>query len=144
LIASQDGAAAAIICSEAFIIKHGLQATAVEIKAMSLRTDTGSTFADATCMRLVGYEMSKQAAEECYRRAGVSGHDVDDVDDDVDDDDDDVGVDDNDDDDDDDNNIDDDDDDDDGCDAFLIPLHIRFGRKLSMLWNYMTAFLQTR
>lgn len=68
---SQDGAAAAILCSEAFVKKHGLEASAVEILAMSLRTDTRATFDQATCMRLVGYDMSKDAAADCYRQAGV-------------------------------------------------------------------------
>ena len=41
-------------------------------------TDLSSTFADDTdCIKIVGYDMSKQAAERAYDEAGVGPDDVD-------------------------------------------------------------------
>ncbi|XP_063794966.1 sterol carrier protein 2 isoform X2 [Pseudophryne corroboree] len=42
-----------------------------------MSTDTSSTFGEESCMKMVGYDMSKMAAERCYQRAGVKPEDVD-------------------------------------------------------------------
>jgi acetyl-CoA acyltransferase len=68
------GAAAALIVSEAFAKAHGLDAS-VEIAAQAMTTDTSSTFSgDLT--KLVGYDMSKAAADQVYEKAGVGPQDV--------------------------------------------------------------------
>jgi sterol carrier protein 2 len=41
---TSDGAGAAIVCSEAFVKKHGLEDQAVEILAMELTTDQPQMF----------------------------------------------------------------------------------------------------
>jgi len=56
-----DGAAAAILCSEEFMLRHGLQDQAVEIKGISLTTDTLATFGRSS-IDLIGGTMSKTAA----------------------------------------------------------------------------------
>ena len=59
---TSDGAGAAIVCSEEFVKKHGLEDQAVEIVAMELTTDQPQMFNDNR--ELVGYSMSKLAAEK--------------------------------------------------------------------------------
>jgi len=67
---TSDGGAAAILCSEDFVRKHNLEGQAVEILAMQMATDLPSAFKDKSCMKMVGYDMTKKAAEEVYRIAG--------------------------------------------------------------------------
>lgn len=50
---TSDGSAAAILCNEEFVMKHGLEGQAVEIVAMEMRTDFASTFNDNSRMKLV-------------------------------------------------------------------------------------------
>lgn len=63
---NSDGAAAAIMCSEDFVRKHGLEDQAVEISGISLVTDTPNTFG-RSMIDLIGGTMSKRAAEEACR-----------------------------------------------------------------------------
>jgi len=72
---TSDGAACAIVVSEEFVIKHGLQNQAVEIKGISLKTDTNSSF-DKSSIALVGGDMSKAAADAAYAQAGLKPTDV--------------------------------------------------------------------
>ncbi len=70
------GAAAAILCSEAFARRHGLNRD-VRIKAQAMTTDSAASF-DARDMReVVGYSMAKDAAAQAYELAGVGPQDVD-------------------------------------------------------------------
>jgi acetyl-CoA acetyltransferase len=58
--------------------EHGLWEQAVEIAGQSMVTDLSSTFADDTdCIRIVGYDMSKEAARQAYQEAEVSADEVD-------------------------------------------------------------------
>ena len=82
---TSDGAAAAVVCSEQFIRDHNLrmkkrmfvcvcelymfvcvcvcvESQAVEICAIEMSTDFDSSF-DGSAMRMVGFEMSKSAAQ---------------------------------------------------------------------------------
>jgi acetyl-CoA acetyltransferase len=68
------GAAAAVLCSSAFARKHGLDPE-VFIAAQAMTTDRESTFADSM-MKLVGYDMARQAAGQVYEAAGVGPEDV--------------------------------------------------------------------
>jgi len=74
---TSDGAGAAIVVSEDFIKKHGLQAKAVEILGMAMTTDFSSTFDDRSSMKLVGYDMTKAAAKRVYEQSGVGPEQVD-------------------------------------------------------------------
>ncbi|MGG1674341.1 lipid-transfer protein [Neobacillus sp. NRS-1170] len=68
------GAAAAIVCTEEFARKHGIQ-NAVEIVSQVLATDTEASYKDV--MNLVGAEMTSRAAKELYEKAGIGPEDVD-------------------------------------------------------------------
>lgn len=68
---TSDGSAAAIVVSEAFAIKHGLMEQAVEIIGMEMATDLPSTFEEKSAMKLIGYDMTKTAAERLYKKTGV-------------------------------------------------------------------------
>jgi len=57
------GAACAIIASEDFVIKYGLQDQAVEILASEMCTDLPETFGTKSSMNLVGYGLVKKAAK---------------------------------------------------------------------------------
>jgi acetyl-CoA acetyltransferase len=70
------GAAAAVLCSEAFAQHNGLN-TDVAILAQSMTTDTGTSFDPADMRRLVGYDMSRVAANAVYAESGIGPDDVD-------------------------------------------------------------------
>ena len=75
---TSDGSACAIVASESYVDEHDLWDQAVEIAGQSMVTDTANTFDDDTdCIRLVGYEMSKEAASQAYEEARVSAEEVD-------------------------------------------------------------------
>ncbi|MFF2528000.1 lipid-transfer protein [Brevibacillus sp. NPDC058079] len=67
------GAAAAIVCSEAFAIKHGIT-NAVEIVGQALTTDTDVTH--ESILNLVGADMTRRAAEQVYEMAGIGPDEV--------------------------------------------------------------------
>lgn len=69
------GAAAAVVCSEDFAKKHGLD-RAVKILAQEMTTDFVSTFEDHSMMKLIGYDMAKAAADKVYEKAGIGPDDV--------------------------------------------------------------------
>lgn len=70
------GAAAAILTSDAFAKKHGLD-TRVSIAAQAMTTDTESTFHSGDMRRVVGYDMTVAAAKKVYETAGVGPDDID-------------------------------------------------------------------
>ncbi|HEV7914823.1 MAG TPA: lipid-transfer protein, partial [Albitalea sp.] len=70
------GAAAAIVCSEAFAKKHGL-AAGVRIVAQAMTTDGPSTFDSRDMMKLVGADMTREAARQVYEQSGSGPQDVD-------------------------------------------------------------------
>jgi sterol carrier protein 2 len=74
---TSDGAGAAILCSEDFIKKHGLQAKAVEILGQAMTTDFESTFSEKSCIKIVGADLSKAAAQKVYEQSGLGPEDVD-------------------------------------------------------------------
>ena len=69
------GAAAAVICSEAFAAKHGLT-NAITIKAQAITTDYSSTLEDHSMRKLIGYDMAKAAANQVYEKAGIGPEDI--------------------------------------------------------------------
>ncbi len=70
------GAGAAVICSERFAKEHGID-TGVHIVGQAMTTDYPSTFEDHDMMKVVGYDMAKEAASQVYDQAGVGPGDVD-------------------------------------------------------------------
>mgnify|MGYP000984642808 FL=1 len=69
------GAAAAVICSEDFARRHGLNNT-ITIKAQAMTTDFESTLHAQSLRKLVGVDMAKAAADQVYEEAGVGPEDV--------------------------------------------------------------------
>ncbi|XP_004025864.1 sterol carrier protein 2 isoform X1 [Gorilla gorilla gorilla] len=74
---TSDGAAAAILASEAFVHKYGLQSKAVEILAQEMMTDLPSSFEEKSIIKMVGFDMSKEAARKCYEKSGLTPNDID-------------------------------------------------------------------
>jgi len=70
------GAAAAILVSESFARRHGLNAE-VGIAAQAMVTDLSSTFDSDDMMRVVGYDMAKAAADRVYEEAGTGPDELD-------------------------------------------------------------------
>lgn len=70
------GAAAAVLCSEAYAKKHGLD-TRVSIAGQALTTDGAETFHSGDLRHLAGFGMSRAAASKVYEMAGVGAEDVD-------------------------------------------------------------------
>ena len=69
------GGAAAVLVSESYARKHGLNAD-VSIKAQAMTTDTPSTFETRDMMRLVGYDMAKAAADKVYEASGIGPDEI--------------------------------------------------------------------
>ena len=74
---TSDGSGAAVLASEDFVKKHKLESQAVEILGMAMATDMPSTFDEQSCIKMVGYDMSKAAAQKVYAQAGLGPEDVD-------------------------------------------------------------------
>lgn len=73
---TSDGSAAAILASEEFVKKHGLEAKAVEILALEMATDLPSTFNENDCTKIAGFDMSKLAAKKAFEKAKIKPQDV--------------------------------------------------------------------
>jgi acetyl-CoA acetyltransferase len=74
---TSDGSGAAIVCSEDFVKKHGLEGQAIEIVAQAMASDTQATYDGGDSIHLVGYDMSKTAADKVYANSGLTPNDVD-------------------------------------------------------------------
>jgi acetyl-CoA acyltransferase len=73
---TSDGSAAAIIASERFVEEHDLAAQAIEIAGQAMVTDMRSTFDDESCISIVGYDMSREAARRAYEEAQLDAQDA--------------------------------------------------------------------
>ncbi len=73
---TSDGAGAAIVASEDFVRKHNLMDQAIEIAGMAMATDLPSTFDEKSCIKMVGFDMSQQAARQAYEQAGIGPENV--------------------------------------------------------------------
>ena len=75
---TSDGAAAAVIASAGFVDEHDLWEHAVEITGQAMTTDLDSTFDRAAdCIKIVGFDMSRDAARRAYAEAGITAGEVD-------------------------------------------------------------------
>jgi sterol carrier protein 2 len=70
------GAAAAVLCSDEFARKHGIERP-VYIAAQSMTTDYKTSFEDDSMIKMVGFDMTRQAAKQVYEKSGVGPEDVD-------------------------------------------------------------------
>lgn len=70
------GAGAAILCSDEFAKKHGIS-NPVYIAAQSMTTDYASSFEEKSMIKMIGYDMTRQAAKQVYEAAGIGPEDVD-------------------------------------------------------------------
>merc|ERR1712215_335760 len=73
---TSDGGAAAIVASEDFVKSHGLEARAVEIVGMEMSTDLPSALEEKSCIKAVGFDMTKNAAGKLYNKTGLGAGDV--------------------------------------------------------------------
>ena len=69
------GAAAAILCSDDFAKRKGIS-NPVYIAAQAMTTDYASSFEDSM-IKMVGFDMTKNAAKQVYEQSGVGPEDVD-------------------------------------------------------------------
>ena len=69
------GGAAAIVCSDAFAQRHGLDRS-VRIRAQAMTTDFASTFEAHDMRQVVGLDMTREAARQVYEAAGIGPQDV--------------------------------------------------------------------
>ena len=63
-------AACCIVASEAFVKVHQLENQAIEIVAQALTTDQPMTFDNWSATELIGYSMTKDAADRVFAQAG--------------------------------------------------------------------------
>ncbi|KAI0651456.1 thiolase-like protein [Trametes meyenii] len=70
---TSDGAACCIVASEDFVHKHRLENQAIEIVGQILGTDEPATFESRSAMEVVGFGMSKNAADRVFAQAGLDG-----------------------------------------------------------------------
>ena len=71
---TSDGAAAAILCSEEFATKHGVD-KGVYIPAMTMTTDYPSSF-EQSMIKMVGQDLTTAAAKQVYEQSGLGPKDV--------------------------------------------------------------------
>ncbi len=73
---TSDGAGAVVICSDGFLKERShLRDQAILMAGQALRTDDPSLYS-GSAMDLVGFGMSKRAAETALKEAGVSAKDI--------------------------------------------------------------------
>ncbi len=73
---TSDGAAAAVLASERFVREHDLGAQAVEITGQAMTTDFPTSFGVGD-IKLVGSDMTAEAARQVYEQSGRGPEDVD-------------------------------------------------------------------
>jgi acetyl-CoA acetyltransferase len=69
------GAAAAVVVSARFARRHGLRA-GVAIRAQALTSDTPEVFQARSMIKIVGYDLSKNAADQVFDASGVAPEDI--------------------------------------------------------------------
>jgi acetyl-CoA acetyltransferase len=71
---TSDGSAAAILCSEEFAKRHGVD-KGVHIPAMTMTTDYPSSF-EQSMIKMVGQDLTNTAAKKVYEQSGLGPEDV--------------------------------------------------------------------
>lgn len=72
---TSDGAGCVIVASEDFVKKHGLWDQAVEIVAQIMATDSPKMLSTDP-IEWAGADMTRRAAEQAYKKAGITANDV--------------------------------------------------------------------
>ncbi|KAL8287680.1 hypothetical protein RQP46_003538 [Phenoliferia psychrophenolica] len=72
---TSDGGAACVIASEDFVKKHNLQNQAIEIVGQSMKTDSPELYSRSR-IELTGADMTRAAARDAYKQAGVTAQDM--------------------------------------------------------------------
>jgi acetyl-CoA acetyltransferase len=70
------GAAAVVLCSDAFASKHGISRP-VYIAAQAMATDLPASVNESAAIRAVGYDLGFAAARDVYELAGIGPEEVD-------------------------------------------------------------------
>ena len=70
------GAGAAILCTEEFAKRHGIE-NPVYIAGMSMATDVEASFNSKSMISVIGGDMAEKATKEVYEQAGLGAEDVD-------------------------------------------------------------------
>lgn len=70
------GAAAVVLCGRDFAARHGLRA-GITIAGQAMVSDFPSTFADESMIKVVGAELSAEAARQAYEMAAIEPRDID-------------------------------------------------------------------
>ena len=70
------GAAAAVLCSEDFALRNGIDAS-VRVRAQAMTTDTPATFEARDMREVVGFSMARSAARLVYEAAAIGPEDLD-------------------------------------------------------------------
>lgn len=73
---TSDGAAAAVLMSEAAVKRFGRAAQAVEIVAQAMASDATDSFEPPSAIRAVGSEVSRAAAQQVYDASGIGPDDI--------------------------------------------------------------------
>lgn len=74
---TSDGSAAAVLASEEFVRRNRLESKAVEIVGMEMTTDPASTFENNNVISVIGYDMTKLAADRLFAKTQYKPQDVD-------------------------------------------------------------------
>jgi len=74
---TSDGSAAAVLASEDFVRRNGLEAQAVEIVGMEMTTDPVGSFATGSMISAIGFDMTKLAADRLFAKSPYKPQDVD-------------------------------------------------------------------
>lgn len=74
---TSDGSAAAILATEEFVRRHGLERKAVEIVGMEMTTDPASSLSERSMIKCIGHDMTKLAADRLFAKAHCRPQDVD-------------------------------------------------------------------
>jgi acetyl-CoA acyltransferase len=72
---TSDGAAAAILASEAFVDRHGLAERAVEIVGQAMVSDYDSSLSTRQAKHIVGFDMNVKAAQAVYEQSELGPED---------------------------------------------------------------------
>jgi acetyl-CoA acetyltransferase len=70
------GAAAAVLASDDYLKRTG-RAPGVYVAAQAMTTDYRSSFDDDSMIKMVGFDMAREAAKKVYEKAGLGPEDVD-------------------------------------------------------------------
>jgi len=74
---TSDGAAGAVLASERYVDEHDLGSHAVEFAGHHIATDAADSFSTASCIDIMGAQVSKRAAQIAMDQAEIGIDDVD-------------------------------------------------------------------